>query len=380
MSKKFYTFHVLTTLPNHSMNRDANGAPKSQFDGGVQRGRISSQALKRAARVMFRDGDAVGSVRSRYAPEEVVAIAVQYAADKGVPFDEKEGKKVATAVVKSLSAGDATTEGKKDEDVSKRVVAFFSRAELTSLAHAIVDAQNDGSTPAFNKEGIEAFNDQKFVKDSTSPSLDVAAFGRMFANRSNLSTMAAVAVSHAVTTHKMTLTADYFIAAEELGHHAPENGSGAAHLDLSLFTSGVYYRTFTVDVDQLKRSWSGFGTPGSDEALIALLKSLVFGLPSGKVNSTNAHTLPFLVIVEEQACRTAYSFETPVQPQHDIGGFEKPTLEHLSAQQKRAHTFAPENFGDTFVVGDTQGVEFKGEMVDSIESLVASVTGRILSR
>ena len=383
---KFYTFHVMTPLPNPSMNRDANGAPKSQFDGGVQRGRISSQALKRAARVLFRDGDAVGSSRSRYAPEEVVAIAEKYAADNGLDLDVKEAKKIATAIVKSLSAGDATDDkkptakkGAVEEDVSKRVVAFFSTAELTSLAHAIVNAQNEGDQIVPNKDGVKEFTEKSFIKDSASPSLDVAAFGRMFANRADLSTMAAVAVSHAVTTHKMALTADYFTAAEELGHHAPENSAGAAHLDLSLFTSGVYYRTFTVDAAQLKRSWSGHGEPGSNEAVAALLKALVIGLPSGKVNSTNAHTLPFLVIAEEQSCRSAYSFETPVQPLAE-GGFEQPTVEHLAAQQKRAHEFSPDNFGDVFIVGDVKGVDFIGEKVASIESLADTVAERILNR
>ncbi|MFV0550841.1 MAG: type I-E CRISPR-associated protein Cas7/Cse4/CasC, partial [Anaerorhabdus sp.] len=51
----FITAHILRALPMHNLNRDQNGLPKSQFDGGIQRGRLSSQSLKRPARIAFRD-------------------------------------------------------------------------------------------------------------------------------------------------------------------------------------------------------------------------------------------------------------------------------------------------------------------------------------
>ena len=49
----FVDIHVLQTLPPSNPNRDDTGAPKSAIFGGVQRMRISSQAIKRATRQDF---------------------------------------------------------------------------------------------------------------------------------------------------------------------------------------------------------------------------------------------------------------------------------------------------------------------------------------
>lgn len=47
----FLQFHILTAFPPHNVNRDEDGRPKVALYGGVQRGRISSQARKRAIRM-----------------------------------------------------------------------------------------------------------------------------------------------------------------------------------------------------------------------------------------------------------------------------------------------------------------------------------------
>lgn len=47
----FLQFHLLTAFPPHNVNRDEDGRPKTVRYGDVQRGRISSQARKRAIRM-----------------------------------------------------------------------------------------------------------------------------------------------------------------------------------------------------------------------------------------------------------------------------------------------------------------------------------------
>ena len=42
--------HMLKNYPATNLNRDETGAPKTCFFGGAQRGRISSQCLKRSWR------------------------------------------------------------------------------------------------------------------------------------------------------------------------------------------------------------------------------------------------------------------------------------------------------------------------------------------
>ena len=45
-------FHIIQSLPSNNINRDMSGLPKSCLYGGVQRARVSSQAWKRAMRIL----------------------------------------------------------------------------------------------------------------------------------------------------------------------------------------------------------------------------------------------------------------------------------------------------------------------------------------
>lgn len=54
-----YEIHMIKNYPPTNLNRDNTGAPKTCMFGGVLRGRISSQCLKRSWRTseLFRPGD-----------------------------------------------------------------------------------------------------------------------------------------------------------------------------------------------------------------------------------------------------------------------------------------------------------------------------------
>lgn len=55
-SKRLYIdFHVLQTVPPSCVNRDDTGSPKTAVYGGATRARVSSQAWKRAMRLMYRE-------------------------------------------------------------------------------------------------------------------------------------------------------------------------------------------------------------------------------------------------------------------------------------------------------------------------------------
>ena len=45
-----FEIHMLKNFPSTNLNRDETGAPKTCYFGGSQRGRISSQCLKRSWR------------------------------------------------------------------------------------------------------------------------------------------------------------------------------------------------------------------------------------------------------------------------------------------------------------------------------------------
>lgn len=66
----FVDIHVLQTLPPSNPNRDDTGAPKTGVFGGVSRMRISSQAIKRAARDDFEKSleESFKGIRSKRIP------------------------------------------------------------------------------------------------------------------------------------------------------------------------------------------------------------------------------------------------------------------------------------------------------------------------
>lgn len=365
---RFTTVHILNSLPLHNMNRDQNGLPKSEMDGGVQRARISSQALKRAARVAFRDAGYGQAVRTRLAIDECLTIATAYAADKGVPLDEKKAKKAISSVITALTKDTKATKAGDDADdkdpESSDNVIFLANAEIATLAHAVVDAQAAATDEPSGTDAI--------VADATSPALEIAAFGRMFANDASKGTHAGIAVSHAHTTHPMQLTADYFTAAEDLA----QDHAGAAHIGVAYYTSGVYYRSFTIDINQLRRSWSTIDAEGSRDAFAQLVRCLITALPSGRGTNSNPYTPPILVLAETQQSRTAYAFDTPVTPEGD-GGYSEPSIRALADQRRTAVEFDPQNYPAAVGYTHNNTPLPDADMVTALDDIVTFITEQV---
>ena len=359
---RFVTTHILTPLPLHNVNRDQNGMPKSTIDGDVQRARLSSQSLKRAARVAYRQhADTVGSLRTRNATTAITASAAEYARRNGIPLDEKSTKAIETKA-KSLVKSLTDSEAKKGDAEKKATILFFSRAEIDTVAGAIVDSLTTGADVKLDQ----------FIRDSSSPSLDVAAFGRMFAKEMGLSTLAAVAVSHAVTTHEMTLTSDYFSAVED----GEQEHAGGAHLGMAYFTSGTYYRSFTIDVDQLARSWSNFHAESAPDQVAALVKALIVALPRGRASNSAPNVLPHTVLVETQKVRTGYGFDEPVLAGDD-GGLADQSAHRLAAERKSALRFDGDLFGPAKVYTRAEGIEFNADQVGSLDELIQFIVDTV---
>lgn len=402
---RFITLHIINTLPLHNLNRDQNGLPKTAVDGSVQRARLSSQSLKRAARNLYRLSVAVGRVayRTRDAVSMVVGAAEKAASELGVDFDPKKASAEVKKVIASLTSTEANTV-KKEEDArqgalvkaekaaraqartaglaeaeteaavqealagvhtefeAKKTIVFIAAAEIATLAHAVVEKQRNG--------GELELSDA--ISDASSPSLEIAAFGRMFAAQTDLGTHAAVAVSHAITSHKMSLVTDYFSAVEDgLQTHA-----GAAHLGMNYFTSGVYYRTVTIDLDQLRRSWAAIGEESARDDLRAMTEAVIRALPTGKMNSTNGHIAPTLVLAEMQAHRIAYDFDTPVSAAPE-GGFKEATVHALADKRRQALAFDAATFGEAVVAGELFGEDFSATQGD-LEAVVSFVVESVL--
>lgn len=344
----YLTVHSLTALPFHNLNRDERGLPNQTRQGGTIRGLLSSQSIKHAARARYelaaaRFGDRP-SARSRDLAKEAVARAVIVAEAQGVVLDAGTALERAVAVLSSFTTKPKKPKAKKpgkpkaakeDEDgpaksEDKDTVLWLSSDEIDALAGLLL------SEAAIEQDAI--------LEPGRTLSLPIAGFGRMTAYAPESGTEAAIAVGPAITTHPITIDVDYFSAVDDLA------GAGAAHLGQSLFTSGVYYHTLTVDKRQMRRSWSGWDLPDADPRLLEFVKALILALPQGKKNSTAADILPALIIAEQQQYRTTASFEAAVAAGPG-GGYLESSAAALVDQLERSRAFDPDEFGETLVSG-----------------------------
>lgn len=366
----FITLHLLNSLPWHNMNRDANGRPKRLKQGGVERAMLSSQALKRAARVSYEDAViADRSFRSaNYSVDEVLARVQVLAEANALDVDATALRKAIEPVILHLVAGKPAkvTDGSEGSSATN---VWLSGDELDTLARAALDT--DLSTWVTKKKAggdeLSVTGAHPIGLEHKVGSLAIAAFGRMFANASDRQTEAALAVSPATTTHKVVIETDYFTVVDDLAQaHNPAGGVGASYIDTANFTTGVYYRTVTIDRAQLQRSWSGLESEDAPDRLRALLRAIIFALPEGKKNSAPAQTKPLVVLLEEQTYRSCYEYDTPVLPAPETnGGFRAPSVARLAAERRAAVAFDPAVFGRALVAGTVAGLdEFEVDVVD----------------
>lgn len=392
MSSQYLTLHMLNALPWHNMNRDANGRPKRLKQGGVERAMLSSQSLKRAARVAYEDEIiADKSFRSsRYGVDEVLARATALAAEHGLEVDLAKLRKAIEPVIlhlvaakppkevkaaKASPAGEEDAPATTDDEGSAATNVWLSGDEIDTIARAALDT--DLSTwIKIDKGAMKVTAEHPLGVDHKVGSLAIAAFGRMFANANDRQTEAAIAVSPATTTHRVVIETDYFTVVDDLQDtYNPDGGAGASYIDTANFTTGVYYRSVTIDREQLKRSWSGSSSQDADDRLRALLRSIIYALPTGKKNSAPAQTKPLAVLLEEQSYRAAYEFDTPVQPDQETGGgYKSPSVARLATERRAAVRFDPAVFGPAMVAGTADDLDqFEVEVVavgDIVEHII----------
>lgn len=321
----FLNFHILHAVPYSNLNRDDMGSPKSLMYGGTNRARLSSQSLKRAARIAFEArSTADRTTRSTKLGELITERALDLL--EGVDLTEADRKAITTTARKQASRLTS-----KDAD-AKDTLVWLAEAEIEGAALAVAAAHGGGDL------------EDDYVTPSTA-SLSVAMFGRMFAAMPQLQTEAAVQVAHAFTTHTANTEVDYFTAVDDL-RLGLEGDAGAGYLETAEFTSGVFYRYFNIDRDQLLSNWSASAAEDAQSRLEDALSSLTLNLPTGKVNSTAPAGLPAAVLVEAAAQPLSYAtaFESPVAAARG-GGFTSTSIEHLLAFAERSRWAAGPLYG-----------------------------------
>lgn len=306
----YVQLHFLTVYPPSNPNRDDMGRPKTAVYGGVQRLRLSSQSLKRAARLSPAMSESlIGNMgqRTQRLGDEVVSHLL------GKGADEKKAYEAAEQVAKVFGAFDEAAAKKDPSQVRIRQLAFISPEER---AAAIQMAEK-----AFSGESIQ--NDaKKLGKDilrTADGAVDLAMFGRMLADAPEFNREAAVQVSHAITTHRAEAEDDFYTAVDDL--KKPAEDSGAGFVGEAGFGSGVYYLYVCIDTDRLIENLAG-DRELARKALEAATEAFATASPSGKRNSYSHHTRASYIRAEsgdQQPRSLAAAFLNPVNGDDLLG-------------------------------------------------------------
>jgi CRISPR system Cascade subunit CasC len=325
--------HLLQSFPVSNLNRDDTGQPKTATFGGVTRGRISSQSLKRAARQMFNDYglslEETG-VRTKRLLDHAAEILIN-----------QHGRDPETTTAVVISGLESLGFGVDDNTRLTQYLLFvgrqaselladfcnreWNRLQVAAVTRATTRVRGkkpkDGGEE--NSEETEGTGKSKKIKPTkqdlaearrildAGKVADVALFGRMIADNKDFSVEAASQVAHALSTHAVVNEFDYYTAVDDL---KPQDQSGADMIGTVDFNSACYYRYANLDLDQLTSNLDG-DTDLVARTARAWLYAFIHAVPTGKQNSMAALTLPdtlICVVRHRGAWNLANAFLHPV--------------------------------------------------------------------
>jgi CRISPR system Cascade subunit CasC len=415
----FIQIHMLQSVPPGNLNRDDTGQPKKCIFGGVTRGRISSQCLKRHIRHSLQFKEAFGdpldrTVRTTYLPRMVADELKKIKPE----ISEEELNKIKAALASKFikaekSKGESDEEGENNEnqeqpqsksaptdatDQTGQLVFFpppFAK-EIALLVSNLMDTKREvfqvwaDGKKSKKKEKDQYKNDLKkfegeIFKKSEKLTVDIGLFGRMTTSDLVVNVEAACQVAHAISTHEVIIESDYFTAMddkkEEFASTQTER-AGAAFLssDATYFNSAVYYKYFNLDVAALKEHLKDESV--AQAAAGVLVRAAAGVNPTGKQNSFAAHGVPELILVEVSKAKHpisyANAFLKPVNGSDFMAESAKALNDYVNTVAK---AFAPKEMDRVLLAVGSASVIIEGaERVDTIDALVNLVIGLLPQR
>lgn len=367
MARTIIDVHVLQTVPPSNLNRDDTGSPKTARFGGVVRARVSSQAWKRATRTAFAgllDRAELG-VRSKRLVE---LLGDEIAAQDPSLTDQAPG--LAKDVLTAVGIKTAAPRNKKDAPEEAGYLVFLSNRQVTGLAELAVQAGRTG-------EGVAKAEARK--RADTEHSVDVALFGRMVAEATDLNVDAAAQVAHALSVHAVQNEYDYFTAVDDHKSADDEEDAGAGMIGTVEFNSSTLYRYATVDVDRLAENLGD--AKATRRAVEAFVRAFVLSMPTGKQNTFAHGTLPDAVLItlrDSRAVNLVGAYEEPIEGPSRIGTAITRLAAHAREIQD-AYADAPVAAW-TFGPGERLGPLVEMAVRGDIESSVAAVGDTVAAR
>lgn len=325
-----YEIHMLKNYPPTNLNRDDTGAPKTCLFGGVMRGRVSSQCLKRSWRTSpsFRAeiGDENLGIRTRKLP----VLVVEKLEEMGVSHEFAEA-------IQPRLTGIGNKEGKETKDGNATAqVIFYAKDDITAVAET-VKALLDKCKSVKDVQKLKAKDIQAAITgaDVRPVTLDIALFGRMVTSDAFRDVEASMQVAHAISTNKVSVESDYFTAMDDMLSGSSMDEAGAAMIGDVDFNSSCYYVYASIDTDALAENLKYAENPDEiiRKAIPALLRTMAFTDPSGKQNSFAGHVLPSVVMVECKEKKISTSMVNAfVEPVGRGGDLVKQSAEKLASE------------------------------------------------
>ena len=320
---KLAEVHVLQNLPPSALNRDEDGRPKSVWYGGVERLRISSQAQKRATRLLFRAMELLPPKERAVRTRRLEALFQDHLQN----LPPEEARRLVRAVFGALGLGIKENGSGlqaeyllflSEEEVARLAeVALRHRQALLALAGAL-EAPQEGEKKggkargkAKAKEALAQEVRRELEEALGKVGLELALFGRMLADRKDLGVEGALAVAHAIGATADPIDEDYFVAVDDLaGAHEAQAGM----IEARGFGAGTVYRYAVLDLGELE------GLVGKERALLGLrafLKAFPLALPQGGRRAFAHEGPPEVVLVRlgrGLPRNLARAFASPVDP------------------------------------------------------------------
>ncbi len=333
--KMLIEIHMLKNYPPTNLNRDDLGSPKTCVFGGSNRSRISSQCLKRSWRKSEIFADTVGAEYLGTRTRKFPVLVKDKLVEMGVLLEYAE------AIMPQMSAIGNKDAKENKKDVTKTAqIAIYSMQDIEDIAN-VAKAELDQCKNVSDVKKIKVKDIAEKIKNAkVRPiSVDIALFGRMVTSDMFRDVEASVQVAHALSTNRVIMESDYFVAMDDLVSGKSLEDAGAGMIDSTEFNSSCYYIYASVDTDILAENLAGVeDVPGlAKKAVEGMLNAMAFSDPSGKQHAFAGHILPSFTLVEckDKKIPVSYTnaFVEAINPNED-GGLIQNSIEKLLQERQ----------------------------------------------
>lgn len=332
MTKNLYIdINILQTVPASNINRDDTGMQKTALYGGTLRTRVSSQSWKKAVRDGFREDYGDSKLYDSYRTKHGVALLASQLMKDDPKLKTKDAEKTAFDFFATIGLIKASAKrDKKTKEYLTGSLLMISQAQLEAMSKLI---RENGKMLSDKKLAKEFAKQAKNVLTKQN-SADIALFGRMVADDTDLNVDASCQVAHALGVNPAQTEYDYFTAVDDLS-----NTQGSAMIGSVPFSSATFYRYANVNVKQLEKNLNKELAP---DVAAKFIKEFIMKMPSGYQNSFANNTLPDYVMItirDDAPVNLVSAFEKPIE---STDGYTDKAISRLNDEDKKVQTYVDE--------------------------------------